>query len=291
MLIVGRKDPDMARHDTGIPIAMAASLAGAAVQAQPHLPVSHVLMFDGDERRPLAPGSDATALRLLREIFPNLTDAGNATRMRAIRGLDPRDPPAAEGDVTFAGSRDAAGGGGAAVARAGDAALLIASGVLVAARVAPHYHFLDAAFVQSDPGGPPWIEHAFSGPAGPVALIGDGHFNSSENFASYQLVGTVSGRLTLLHRGLFLYSWQAPRRGCPMMQVSHILSHLAARPAGALVATVRENRTCQREGRAQQLGRRLYTIRFVWDGAHRRYRADTSALDAVSGRVYRASNE
>ena len=274
------------------PIAIAALLAGAAARAEPpHLLAPHVLAFDGDERAPLAPGSDATPLRLLREIYPDATEAGAATQTRAIRNLDPRDAPTQEETVTFAGGYDPAGGGGAAVVRVGDAALLIASGVLVAARVAPRYHVLDAAFVQSDPGSPPWIEHAFQGPAGPAALVGDGHHNSSESFATYQIVGTVGGRLTLLHRGLFLYSWQAPRRGCPMEQVSHVLSHLALRPGGTLVATVREDRTCQRETRAQRLGHRLYTIRFVWDGARRRYRADTSALDAVSGRVYRVLND
>jgi hypothetical protein len=279
-----------ARRGAAIAPALAVILAGAAASGEPpRLRVPHPLRFDGDQSAPLARGSDATPLRLLREIYPDLRDAGNATRMRAIRNLDPRDAPMEEAE-SFEGGRSVAGENEANIVRVGDAALLIAAGVLVAARIAPRYHFLDAAFVQSDPGGPPWIAQGFAGPAGPVALIGDGHSNSSESFETCQLVGTVGGRLTLLHPGLFLYSWHAPRRGCPMEQVSHSLSHLALRPGGTLVATVREERTCQEETRDRPLGNRRFTIRFVWDGARRRYRTDTSALDAVSERVYRANN-
>jgi hypothetical protein len=278
-----------ARH--GCAIAIAALLASTAAAAPPpRLRAPHPLSFDGDQRAPLAPGSDATPLRLLREIYPDLNDAGDATQTRRIRNLDPQNAPTDEEEVAPADAHNLAEAGGIGVVRVGDAALLIASGVLVAARIAPHYHLLDAAFVQTDPGGPPWIDHAFAGPAGPVALIGDGHHNSSESFETYQLVGTVGGRLTLLHPGLFLYSWQAPRRGCPMEQVSHSLSHLALHPGGTLVATVREERSCERETGTRPLGNRSFTIRFVWDGARRRYRANTSALDAVSERVYRANN-
>ena len=280
----------LARRDRAIAVAIATLVAGAAATAEPaELRTPRPLHFDGDQRAPLAPGSDATPLRLLRELYPDLNEAGEATRMRAIRNLDPRDG-AMEEAQTFEAGHVVAREGDAAIVRVGDAALLIASGVLVAARIAPHYHVLDAAFVQSDPGGAPWIDHAFAGPAGPVALIGDGHHNSSESFETYQLVGTVGGRLTLLHPGLFLYSWHAPRRGCPMEQVSHVLSHVALRQGGTLVATVREARSCAREARTRMLGNRSFTIRFIWDGARRRYRADTRALDAVSARVYRANN-
>lgn len=280
----------MARAGGAMALALAALVAGAAASGKPpRLRAPHPLSFDGDQRTPLARGSDATALDLLREIYPDLNEAGAATRMRAIRNLDPRDGPSQEAE-SFAGGRAVVGPGEAAIVRVGDAAMLIVSGVLVAARIAPHYHFLDAAFVQSDPGGPPWIAHAFAGAAGPVALIGDGHSNSSESFETYQLVGTVGGRLALLHPGLFLYSWHAPRRGCRMEQVSHILSHLALRSGGTLVATVREARVCQRETGDQALASRRFTIRFVWDGARHRYRADMRALDAVNASVYRANN-
>jgi len=279
----------LARH--GGAMAIAALLAGAAAAVPPpRLSVPHPLRFDGDQRAALAPGSDATPLRLLREVYPDLDDAGHATQIRGVRNLDPQNSPTDAEDMMPAEGHDLAEAGGVAVVRVGDAALLLTSGVLVAARIAPHYHRLDAAFVQGDPGGPPWIDHAFAGPAGPVALIGDGHHNSSESFETYQLIGTVGGRLTLLHPGLFLYSWHAPRRGCPMEQVSHTLARVLLRPRGTLVATVRETRSCERETRTQPLGARSFTIRFVWDSARRRYRADTRALDAVSERVYRANN-
>jgi hypothetical protein len=272
-------------------VAFAAAFAGAAAPAAPpSLRDPHPLAFDGDQRAPLAPGSDATALRMLREIYPGLTETGEAPAgMRAVRGLDPAEAELADNGPDGGGA-EAVHGGEASLVRVGDDALLIVAGVLVAARVAPHYRFLDAAWVQTDPGGPPWIAHAFQGPAGPVALIGDGHNNSSESFATYQLVGLVGGRLTLLHDSLFLYSWQAPRRGCPMLQVSHSLARIAPQPGGNLVATVVEERTCDRAARPQRLGRRMITIRFLWDAARRRYRADTGALDAVSERVYRANN-
>lgn len=282
----------MARLSRVLPIALAALLAGAPVRAvpPPRLLAPHPLAFDGDQRAPLAPGSDATALRMLREIYPGLTETGAAAEMRAVRSLDPADAEMAE-SPPFAGGGDAVGAGQASLVRVGDDALLIVSGVLVAARVAPHYRFLDAAGVQTDPGNAPWIEHAFEGPAGPVAIIGDGHNNSSENFATYQLVGLVGGRLTLLHSGLFLYSWQAPRHGCEMERHALSLARVAPQPGGNVLATMLEERICERATRDQVLGRRLIMIRFRWDGARHRYRGDTSALDAVSERVYRANNE
>ena len=281
----------MARHGAALLIAVAALFAGVGARSEPaRLLAPHLLRFDGDQRAPLAPGSEVTPLRLLRELYPDLNDAGAATRTRSVRSLDPQDPTMGQVDAAD-GAADLAGGTEAAVVRVGDSAFALAAGVLVAARIAPHYHLLDAAFVQDDPGGPAWIERAFDRPAGPVVLVGGGHHNSSESFATYQLIGAIGGRLTLLHPSLFLYSWQAPRRGCPMERSSLSLAHLALRPGGTLVATVRQERTCERGARTLPLGRRLFTIRFVWDAPRRRYRADTGALDAVSARTYHADND
>jgi len=266
-------------------------LAGQSTRtrsAPPRLLVPRSLTFDGDQRAPLGRDAQATPLRMLREIYPGMTDAGEATRMRAVRGLDPQDQPS-EAENESADFHGAASG--AQIVRVGDSALLIASGMLVAARIEPRYRFLDAAFVQTDPGGLPMIEHAFQGPAGPVALIEDSHNNSSESFAMYQLVGIVAGRLKLLDSGIFLYSYQGQRRGCPYYRVSQSLSRFLLRPNGVLVATVQEDRTCERETRIQQLGRRLFTIRFVWDGARRAYRRHDQGLGAMNERIYRQMNE
>jgi len=61
------------------------------------------------------------------------------------------------------------------------------------ARVAPDYRFLDALFVQTDPGGNPAIARTFTlAPGYPGAVVVNSHHNSQQGFVNYLLLALVS---------------------------------------------------------------------------------------------------
>jgi hypothetical protein len=157
-------------------------------------------------------------LDLLREVFPDMTFRGKATRytgVRAVSGaVDQDTDQPATGDFDLA-----AAGATWGVVRDGHSDTfynaVLAGDVLVVGQVEPTYRFGDAINVRTDPGGPPSIYRLYLlAPGVPAVMVRNAHHNSQEGFESYLLLALLGGKLVEVYYGPSLYSVSRATASC-----------------------------------------------------------------------------
>jgi hypothetical protein len=235
--------------------------------------------------------SSVTLLQVLREVYPDLRPDGRAGRFKGARVLpDPIAPDAGKPDASGIDLAKASGEAAYAVIEDGARAYVLISieGMVLLARVAPDYRFLDALFVQTDPGGMPVVGRTFMlAPEYPGALVINSHHNSQQGFVSYLLLALVNGRLAPVYDGPLLYSYSNAENKCEPLVLTQALSTLEVgtamgnRPADIAVEVL-ETRECTRAGRDVKLPGRTYSFRLTWDAKRMRYMGGSKELYLVN---------
>lgn len=233
------------------------------------------------------PDSPVTLLRVLREVWPDLAPDGRAGRFNGARvvpgAVDPDAGKPGAWDMDFARSGDAPTYAVLADGNRRYVAIAIAS-MLLLARIAPDYRFLDAIFVQTDPGGVPALTHTLMlAPDYPGVVVLNSHHNSQEGFANYLVLALVDGRLASVYDGPFLYSFSIAQGKCEPLTVTQTLSALdmmankGSHPAD-LALRVREERVCVSAGKQGKPVERLHAFRLAWDAKRKRYLGGSKEL-------------
>lgn len=234
---------------------------------------------------PLLPGAAATALDVLRDIYPDLDANGLGGRFAGAEAVEAAsDPDAgapADRDVDVTGGDSA----GVAVIDAGQAAYaaVVSGGVVAMAQVKPAYKPLGRLLVATDPGGPTsGYRLLLAAPDSPVAVTDSSHFNSQEGFDSLHLVGVIGGKLVDLYDGPYLYSLAEATEHCETLDHRESVTILETRkPSHHGLAdidiTIDYLATCINGDKQQPVEKKSFPIHLTYDGT--RYDGDTLALD------------
>ncbi len=234
------------------------------------------------------------ALRMLREVFPDLRADGTATRYAGV--------PAVPGAVDDEATKSAIGTFDLASDRtrppvhavlkdgATNYTVVLAADILVVAQTAPDYVYGGALFVRTDPGGPASIESAFVAAAGVVlVLVRNAHHNSQEAFADYLLAGIVDGKLALLHVGPSLYSFSDGGPACDDRTVTQRLEGFRPLARGRdgypdIAMEVVQEGECRTAGRTVRLATKRATAVLTWAAGQKKYVGDPLAFEGLSRR-------
>jgi hypothetical protein len=233
-------------------------------------------------------------LRMLREVFPDLTADGTATRYAGV--------PTVPGAVDDEAVKPATGAFDLAADRmqplvqavlndgAVSYTIVLAVDIVVVARTVPDYVYGGALFVRTDPGGPASIESAFvAAPDIVLVLVRNAHHNSQEAFDEYLLVGLVDGRLALLHVGPSLYSFSDGGPACDDRAVTQRLEGF--RPAARhrhgypdIALEVVEEGECRTAGKTIRPAVKRVSALLTWDAGQKKYVGDPQAFESLSRR-------
>jgi hypothetical protein len=236
---------------------------------------------------------DPTLLRVLREVYPDLSPTGKASQYKGVRLL----PDSVDGDAGKPGSvdLDLARNGNApdqAIVTMGAARymLVLAENLLIAAQLAPRYRFLDAVAVQTDPGGPPFVPAAFLiAPDTPAVLVLNAHHNSQEGFVDYLLLGFVGDRLAPVYQGPALYSLSSNDAACEAKVVTQQLQAFEPLPSSHsgfadLSLIVEEQGECRNGDKVTMLPAKRAKAVLTWDASQRKYVGGAKELELLGKR-------
>jgi len=234
---------------------------------------------------PLVSGAPTTALDVLSDIYPGLAPDGTGNHFAGAEAVEAAsDPDAGEPaeravDITTHDFADIA------VIEAGDKAFAaaVSGGVVMVAEVKPAYRPFGRLLVATDPGGPTTgYRLLLAAPGSPVAVTASGHFNSQEQFKSFQVVGVAGGQLVDLYDGPYLYSLDEVSDRCDFLDREEAVDVLEARKKSHhglsdIDIVVGYTATCITDDTRRQVEKKSFPLRLSYDGA--RYDGDSSALD------------
>lgn len=234
---------------------------------------------------PLVPGSPATALDVLREIYPGLSPEGTGNRFAGAEAVEAASDPDAGEPADRAVGIGAGDSAEIAVIAAGNKAYAAAmsNGVVAVAEVKPAYRPLGRLLVDTDPGEPTYgYRLLLAAPSSPVIVTVSSHFNSEEGFDSFHLVGVVKDELVDLYDGPYLYSFAQATEQCEILDHrENVAVFETAAPAGHDLAdiaiTIDYAATCTNGDATEPVEKKSFPIRLTFDGT--RYDGDPSALD------------
>lgn len=234
---------------------------------------------------PLTQGSAATALDVLRDIYPGLRLDGKGSRFAGAEAVEAASDPdaGAPADRTVdIGARDAAD---IAVIDAGKTvyAAAVSGGVVAVAQIKPAYKPLGRLQVATDPGGSTnGFRLLLAAPDNPLAVTISSHFNSQEGYDSFHLVGVVGGQLVDLYDGPYIYSLAEATEHCELLDHREVVASFEVRKQSHhgladIGIAVDYTATCINGEKRLLVERKSFPMRLAYDGTH--YDGDSSALD------------
>lgn len=234
---------------------------------------------------PLVSGSAATALDVLRDIYPDLDAKGTGTQFAGAEAVEAASDPDAGASVHRAIDLSAGDSADVAVIEAGKAAYaaVVSAGVVAVTQLKPAYRPLGRLQVATDPGGPTGgFRLLLAAPGSPVAVTLSSHFNSQERFESLHLVGVVGGKLVDLYDGPYLYSLGEASDDCDLLDHQETMAILEAQKKShhglADIGIIVDYATTCVDGKTKrQVEKRSFPLRLTYDGT--RYDGDTAVLD------------
>jgi len=237
---------------------------------------------------PLVAGSTVTALDVLRDLFPDLSEEGTgqtfAGAESAETASDPDAAAEAEREVDI-GSTDWTE---MAVIEAGKVAYAaaVSDGVIALAAIRPAYKPLGRLNVATDPGGPATgYRLMMAAPDRPLVVSVSSHFNSQEGFDSFLVAGLIHGRLADLYDGPYLYSVKLGSDSCDTLEHAETASVFEpARQTHQGLADLRVvityTRSCVTGDARQVEASKTFPMTLVFDG--KRYRGGSKGLDRLN---------
>lgn len=234
---------------------------------------------------PLAPGSPATALDVLRDIYPGLGPDGVGNRFAGAEAVEAASEPDAGEPADRAVDIGTSDSAEIAVIEAGPKsyAAAMSAGVVTVAEIKPAYRPLGRLLVDTDPGEPTYgYRLLLAAPSSPVVVTVSSHFNTQEGFDAFHLVGVVKGELADLYDGPYLYSFAEATETCEILDHRENVAMFqttasTSRDLADIDIAIDYVATCTNGDASQPVEKQSFPIRLTFDGA--RYDGDSSSLD------------
>lgn len=233
----------------------------------------------------LTQGSTATALDVLRDIYPGLGPDGKGNRFAGAEAVEAASDPDAGAPADRAVDISARETADIAVIEAGKAAYAaaVSGGVVAVAQIKPAYKPLGRLQVATDPGGPTnGFRLLLAAPDSPVAVTVSSHFNAQEGFDSLHLVGVVGGQLVDFYDGPYLYSLAEATEHCETLDHREAVASFGTRKQSHhgladIGIAIDYTATCINGEKRQPVEKKSFPMRLAYDGTH--YDGDSSVLD------------